>query len=108
MECINDGESLYECTKEETEWVSITNDKGEVFRVNPYRILWVPSPDFALGQEVETTNGTHRVGWISIRSWHYKEKRFGYFIDVVKGHGKKARHKRRYWSDDLTNKSAGR
>ncbi len=56
------GESLYECTKEENKWVSITNNEGEVFRVNPYRVLWVPSPDFALGQKVETTNGTDRVG----------------------------------------------
>ncbi len=52
LEGKSSGESLYECTKEENKWVIITNNEREVFQVNPYRVLWVPSPDFALGQKI--------------------------------------------------------
>ena len=101
-----EGESLFNCTEEEEQWVKITNNKNEVYRVNPKRVIWVPPPEFELYEEVQTTNGTPRVGWVSIREWHFKKKRFIYYIEIINKNGKRVRHKRRYWTEDLERKNS--
>ena len=102
------GESLYKCTSEDGKWVALTNNKGKTFHVNPSRVLWVPEPEYDLGQEVETTNGTYRVGKICIRDWHFKKKRFAYFIEILNNNNRKIVHKRRYWSSDLAKTTANK
>ena len=71
--CAAQGESLYSCTRESDEWVTLTNNIGLSYRVNPKRVLWVVEPDYALGQQIETTNGTLREGKIKSRGWHLKK-----------------------------------
>ncbi len=99
------GESLFKCTEELDQWVKVTNNNNETYRVNPKRIIWVPAPEFELEEKIHTTNGTIRDGWIYIRGWHFKEKRFTYFIEIMDKHGKRVRHKRRYWPEDLVIKN---
>ena len=95
------GESIFRCTEELAQWVRITNNENETYRVNPNRVIWVPQPKFELGENTQTTNGTIRDGWICMRVWHFKEKKYTYFIDVLNKNGKRVRHKRRYWPEDL-------
>ena len=97
---IRTGESLYICIAEIDGWAIIENNKGESFRVNPKRILWVPKPEFELSCEIYTVNGTRRVGRICGRVWHYKEKKYEYYIQIDTGNGPK-RHKKRYWASDF-------
>lgn len=102
LECKTEGERLFQCTKEDESWVTITNNQGISIKVNPHRVLWVPQPEFDLGQEVKTTNGTIRIGKIASRIWHFKEKRFTYYIEINGKNNKRVKHKRRYWPNDLT------
>jgi len=99
------GEDLFECIEEENQWVKLRNNENEEYRVNPSRVLWVPRPEFDLRDEVETTNGTRRVGWICTRVWHFKQKRFYYYIEIENKNGEIVKHKRRYWSEDLLRKN---
>jgi hypothetical protein len=94
------GEDLYCCVGEEASFVVVRNNAGREFRVNPERLIWIASPVFQLGDRVATKVGTARTGWISLRGWHYKERRVYYFIDIPQGHGRK-RHKHRYWDNEL-------
>ena len=95
------GESLYKCTEELTEWIKITNNKNKTYRVNPERVIWVSVPEFELGEKMHTTNGTSRNGWVSRREWHFKENRFTYYIDILDKNGVRVMHKRRYWPEDI-------
>jgi hypothetical protein len=100
------GGLLFECINDEGAWGTITNNKGESFRVNPKHVLWVNKPEYDLGQEVETANGTHRIGNIATRVWHFKEKQFAYLIEITGKNNKRNIHNRRYWSNDLTTTKA--
>ncbi|MBU2714531.1 hypothetical protein [Zooshikella harenae] len=97
-----EGERLFQCTSEDVSWATVTNDQGVSVRVNPHRVLWVPQPEYKLGQDVKTTNGTIRTGKIASRVWHFKEKRFTYYIEIDGKNNQKVIHKRRYWANDLT------
>lgn len=100
------GELLFECIAENRSWVTISNNMNESFRVNPNRVLWVPTPEYKLGDDVETANGTHRIGTVVSRVWHFKEKRFYYFIEIWNKQGRRVWHKRRYWAEDLISRVA--
>jgi hypothetical protein len=94
------GEDLYCCVEEEGPFVRVRNNAGREFRVNPDRFIWIATPRFQLGDEVATQVGTSRLGWVSVRGWHYQERRVYYLIDIPAGQGRK-RHSRRYWDDEL-------
>jgi hypothetical protein len=86
--------------------VKIRNNEGVIYRVNAGRVIWVPRPEFNLGETVETRSGTYRAGWIHARNWHFKEKRFYYYIELLDKAGEVKRHKRRYWAEELTSKDS--
>ncbi len=94
------GEELYCCIREEPPLVVVQNNVGDEYRVNPERFLWVPTPRFKLGDCVQTKVGTFRIGWISARVWHRKDRRLFYLINYEKN-GRIKRHTRRYWDDEL-------
>ena len=102
INCESKGESLYVCIAEEAPWVIIQNHQNKQYRVNPNRVIWVEKPEFDLGDEVETLNGTYRKGWISIREWHFKNKCYYYYIEIIGKKGDKVRHKRRYCHNELS------
>lgn len=95
------GESLYQCISEHDSFVVVRNNAGYEYRVDPDRVLWVPTPQFKLGDSVRTKIGTARTGWISAREWHRKDRRLYYFIDTLGSGGRRKRHTRRYWDTDL-------
>ena len=95
------GEDIYQCTKDEGHWVTIRNNLGETFRVNPYRLIWIPEPMFDIGAPVFTKAGTPRRGWIRSRNWHYKEKKMIYYIEIPGTTKPRKKDKRRYWENEL-------
>ena len=94
------GECFFCCVREETPFAVVRNNAGREFRVAPARFIWITTPRFQMGDAVATKVGTQRVGWIAARTWHYKERRVFYKIELPSTAGRKV-HSRRYWESEL-------
>lgn len=90
----------YEVTGVEDEYLVIAAG-GETFRVKDAAIRQLPSPKFAMGMRVRTTNGTPRRGWIAGIGWHFKEGRHLYQLEVEGRSVSRRRISRRYGEEDL-------
>jgi hypothetical protein len=96
----NDGEVIFQCKREEPPYIVVRNDAGVEYRVNPLRFFWIYTPIFQIGDQVRTTAGTNRTGWISARIWHFERMELFYLIEILK-HNTRKLHTRRYFTGDL-------
>jgi hypothetical protein len=95
-----EGEPIYQCVNDDGALVTVRNNTGREYRVNPNRVIWLPAPRFRLGDKVRTKVDVSRIGWIVERGWHLKKRQMCYWIDR-ESHGRRKKHRRRYRDDEL-------
>lgn len=75
--------------------------KGQSFRVKPEALREYEPTHFVVGQKVKTVTGTLRTGWIYEISWHFKNKRHIYLLEVEVGDNQRNKLTRYYGEEDL-------
>lgn len=96
---------LFQCVRDEGSLIVVCDRAAREYRVNPNRVIWVPTPRFSVGESVRATVGSRRTGWIAVRDWHRKLLRIYYLIEVERNGVRKVRS-RRYWEDELESTAA--
>ena len=89
---------IYHCVDLKDNFIVISSNKKENYRVNPEGFSIVPFTHFYVGDRIKILNGskTGKIGVISNMGWHSKKEKI---IFLLKIDDKKS--SRQYWEEDI-------